>query len=240
MYPQKAPLQSRETAALPYNPPSGRASMDKGIWAIWYGIAEDDKTAYLDWFHNVHIPEKLSRPGYRWAAHYALGHDGRGSGYVALFGGDSSHTFLNPSPGQLATRQSAETKQFIGMRRNTAAAILAEEIRIDGPDATKRGPGLTAAPVIQIGHFSDFTHDAVRAFANRHHRAPLGHAQIVLFAVMVGRTVGQPIGHTHDVSRNVPVDFCRMACHRRWLAHGAGGGRVGIRQGGWLSGHAEF
>ncbi len=128
--------------------------MDHGIWAIWYDIAPEHRTAYLDWFHRVHIPEKLSRPGYRWAAHYELGHGGRGAGYVALFGGDSTHTFLNPSPDQLATRQSAETRQFIGMRRNAAAAILAEEIRIDGPDAAKRGPGLTAAPVIQIGHFN--------------------------------------------------------------------------------------
>ena len=128
--------------------------MDHGIWAIWYDIAPEHKAAYFDWFHRVHIPEKLSRPGYRWAAHYELGHGGRGTGYVALFGGDSSHTFLNPSPGQLATRQSAETRQFIGMRRNAAAAILAEEIRIGGPDAAKRGPGLTAALVIQIGHFN--------------------------------------------------------------------------------------
>lgn len=128
--------------------------MDHGIWAIWYDIAAEHRAAYLDWFHGVHIPEKLSRPGYRWAAHYALGHGGCGAGYVALFGGDSTHTFLNPSPGQLATRQSPETRQFIAMRRNAAAAILAEEIRIDGPDAAKRSPGLTAAPVIQIGHFN--------------------------------------------------------------------------------------
>ena len=128
--------------------------MDHGIWAIWYDIAPEHKAAYFDWFHRVHIPENLSRRGYRWAAHYELGHGGRGAGYVALFGGDSTHTFLNPSPGQLATRQSAETRHFIGMRRNAAAAILAEEIRIDGPDAAKRGPGLTAALVIQIGHFN--------------------------------------------------------------------------------------
>lgn len=128
--------------------------MDRGIWAIWYDIAADNRSAYLDWFHRVHIPEKLSRPGYRWAAHYALGHGRRGTGYVALFGGDSTHTFLNPSPGQLATRQSAETRTFIGMRIHATAAILAEEIRIDGPDAAARGPGLTTAPVIQIGHFN--------------------------------------------------------------------------------------
>lgn len=128
--------------------------MDHGIWAIWYDIAAEHKAAYLDWFHRVHIPEKLSRPGYRWAAHYELGHGGRGAGYVALFGGDSTHTFLDPSPGQLATRQSAETRHFIGMRRNAAAAILAEETRIDGPEAASHGPGLTTAPVIQLGNFN--------------------------------------------------------------------------------------
>ena len=108
--------------------------MDHGIWAIWYDIAPEHRAAYLDWFHRVHIPEKLLRPGYSWAAHYELGHGGRGAGYVALFGGNSTHTFLNPSPGQLATRQSPETKKFIGMRINAAACILGEEVRIDGPD----------------------------------------------------------------------------------------------------------
>lgn len=127
--------------------------MDHGLWAIWYDIAPEQRADYLDWFHRIHIPEKLSRPGYRWAAHYELGHGGRGRGYLALFGGDSTHTFLNPSPGQLATRQSAETRRFIGMRINPAAAILAEEVRIDGPDAATRGPGLTTAAVVQIGHF---------------------------------------------------------------------------------------
>ena len=78
--------------------------MDQGLWAIWYEIADDQRAAYLDWFHRVHIPEKLARPGYRWAAHYELGHGGRGRGHVALFGGDTTHTFLDPSPRQLATR----------------------------------------------------------------------------------------------------------------------------------------
>jgi hypothetical protein len=128
--------------------------MDHGIWAIWYDIAPGNKAAYLDWFHRVHIPEKLSRPGYRWAAHYALGHGGRGKGYVALFGGETTHTFLNPSPGQLVTRQSAETKQFMAMRINAAACILAEETRIDGPEAATCGPGPGTAPVIQIGNYN--------------------------------------------------------------------------------------
>ncbi len=128
--------------------------MDHGIWAIWYDIAASHKTEYCDWLHRVHIPEKLARPGYQWAAHYELGHGGRGAGYLALFGGDSTQTFLNPSPGQLASRQSADTKKFLAMRQQSAAGILAEEYRVAGPDAGKCGPGLTSAPVLQIGHYN--------------------------------------------------------------------------------------
>jgi hypothetical protein len=129
-------------------------SGDRGIWAIWYGITDEHKGEYLDWFHHVHIPEKLSRPGYLWAAHYELGHGGRGKGYLALFGGETAHTFLNPSPGQLVTRQSPETKRFIGMRLHPGACILAEEVRVDGPDAASRGHAGTPAPVVQMGNYN--------------------------------------------------------------------------------------
>jgi hypothetical protein len=147
--------------------------MDRGIWALWYEIADENKPDYLDWFHRVHIPDKLSRPGYLWAAHYELGHGGsrfksvvdglhhareaglgRGGGYLALFGGLTTHTFLNPSPAQLAERQSAETRRMIGLRREAYSCIFAEEVRVDGPDVAKRGPGITPGPAIQMGNFN--------------------------------------------------------------------------------------
>lgn len=128
--------------------------MDRGIWAIWYEVPDEHKSEYLDWFHHVHIPEKLSRPGYLWAAHYELGQGGHGKGYLAMFGGSSAHTFLNPSPGQLALRQSAETRRMMGMRRNSAACILAEETRVEGPGAALRGDGMTPGPAIQMGNYN--------------------------------------------------------------------------------------
>lgn len=153
--------------------------MDRGIWAIWYELPEAGKTEYLDWFHNVHIPDKLSRPGYLWAAHYELGHGGarfgkvigrlthandaglgRGGGFLALFGGLTAHTFLNPSPGQLAQRQSAETRKMIGLRQETYACIFAEETRVNGPEVAKRGPGITPGPVVQMGNFNVASHEA--------------------------------------------------------------------------------
>ena len=128
--------------------------MDRGIWAIWYELADGERSEYLDWFHNAHIPEKLSRPGYLWAAHYELGHGGAGKGYCALFGGSTTHVFLDPSPGQLRLRQSPETQRMMGMREQASAAILAEEVRVDGPEAAERGPGMTTGPVIQIGNYN--------------------------------------------------------------------------------------
>src|SRR5687767_2707743 len=125
--------------------------VDRGIWAIWYGLEEQDRVEYERWFHEVHIPEKLVRPGYMWAAHYRLEHD---KGYVALFGGTSAHTFLNPSPGQLAQRQSAETRRFMQMRREPSACILAEEVRVDGPDVALRGANGTPGHVIQLGNYN--------------------------------------------------------------------------------------
>jgi len=128
--------------------------MDRGIWAIWYDIAAAQRAAYLEWFHEVHIPEKLARPGYLWAAHYELTREGTHPGYLALFGGNSTHTFFNPSPRQLLRRQSAQTKEFMGMRRNSSSAIFGEEVRIDGLAAAQRGPGLATGPAIQLGNYN--------------------------------------------------------------------------------------
>jgi hypothetical protein len=125
--------------------------MDRGIWAIWYELDREQRSEYEAWFHAVHIPEKLSRPGYRWAAHYALEAD---KGYLAFFGGETAHTFLNPSPGQLAQRQSAETRRYMQMRQRSSACILAEEVRVDGPDADQRGANGTPGAVIQFGNYN--------------------------------------------------------------------------------------
>jgi hypothetical protein len=95
-----------------------------------------------------------------WAAHYELGSvekSQRGAVatcYLALFGGVTAHTFLNPSPGQLLLRQSAETKHFMGIREKSAACILSEEIRVDGPEVAQHGPHMTTGPVIQMGNYN--------------------------------------------------------------------------------------
>ena len=44
--------------------------MHGAIWTLAYDIDSAERERYLQWFHDVHIPEKLARPGYIWAAHY--------------------------------------------------------------------------------------------------------------------------------------------------------------------------
>jgi hypothetical protein len=106
--------------------------MTGAIWALAYDISNDDSQSYLDWFHRIHIPEKLARPGYRWATHF----EGSATtpnmqSYIALFGGISTRIFLDPSPAQLKPKQDDLTREMMARRRNPFATILAHEWRDD-------------------------------------------------------------------------------------------------------------
>lgn len=146
--------------------------MDRAVWAIFYDLPDECRDEYMDWFHGAHIPEKLSRPGYLWAAHYEARHPGSrfeeiaarlrrtvdpdlasGTGFIALFGGESTRTFYDPSPAQLRERQSAEARKMTGMRLRAKGLILCEEWRVEGPDADKREAPGVMAPAIQMGRY---------------------------------------------------------------------------------------
>lgn len=114
--------------------------MDGAIWAILYDLGKEHRAEYLDWFHDIHIPEKLGRPGYVFAGHYAVvGTDGRatsvtggdaadgGAGHIALFGGVDTSVFLNPSPAQIKPKQTELTRTMMGHRSNSRSFIAALE-----------------------------------------------------------------------------------------------------------------
>ena len=146
--------------------------MDRAVWAIIYDLPEEGRDEYMEWYHGVHIPEKLARPGYTWAAHYEVKHPGErfekiaarlnrtddpqlasGAGFIALFGGESTRVFYDPSPAQLKERQNAETRAMTGMRIQARGLILCEEWRVEGPDADKREAPDVMAPAIQMGRY---------------------------------------------------------------------------------------
>ena len=104
--------------------------MAASVWLLNYDIAAADRDHYLSWFHDEHIPEKLTRPGYRWAAHYEAPASNDAPGlyrYIGMFGGDSTKVFLDPSPAQLKLTQTENTRAMMGLRGNPSAAILANE-----------------------------------------------------------------------------------------------------------------
>lgn len=129
------------TSDIAFTAPRGRPSVSRAIWTIIYDLAEEGRDTYLAWFHDVHIPEKLARPGYRWAAHYqvvtragkpttSLGGRAQGSGplgYIAMFGGTDTSTFLHPSPAQIKPRQTVETRAMMGLRIGQRSFIATEE-----------------------------------------------------------------------------------------------------------------
>ena len=131
--------------------------MTGAIWALAYEISNDDREAYLDWFHRIHIPEKLARPGYRWAAHFedsATGPDTHS--YIALFGGISTRIFLDPSPAQLKPKQDDLTREMMTRRRNPFATILALEWRDNSTPSTGNDDRATAEAIHSGAIHSDW------------------------------------------------------------------------------------
>ena len=122
--------------------------MTGAIWALAYEISNDDRETYLDWFHRIHIPEKLARPGYRWAAHF----EGSTStpdthSYIALFGGISTRIFLDPSPAQLKTKQDDLTREMMAQRRNPFATILVHEWSDSSTPSTSNDHMMAVEPI---------------------------------------------------------------------------------------------
>ena len=113
--------------------------MTAGVWLLLYDIAAVDRDNYVDWFHCCHIPEKLARPGYNWAAHFEAPPPSGNSdlyGYIGMFGGDSTRVFLDPSPAQLKLTQSDDTRAMMALRHNPSSAILAHEWSWQAPADT--------------------------------------------------------------------------------------------------------
>jgi hypothetical protein len=110
--------------------------MSQAIWILQYDLTSGSEYEYLNWFHNIHIPEKLGRPGYLWSVHYqgqigALDHSDNRRSYLALFGGISTRTFLNPSPSELRGMQDDLTKEMMEKRLSSKGNVFALEWSVD-------------------------------------------------------------------------------------------------------------
>ena len=155
--------------------------MTVGIWLLFYDIAAADRDHYVDWFHRRHIPEKLARPGYRWAAHFEAPAEPDKNElyhYIGMFGGDSTRVFLDPSPAQLKLTQSDETLSMMARRQNPSSAILVHEWSLFSPTDAHAGTASDTtcaginAPHIQILTIEGQAHDEMIGSACAQKLAP--------------------------------------------------------------------
>ena len=148
--------------------------MSQAIWILQYDLTNGSEHEYLNWFHNKHIPEKLARPGYLWAVHFkgqigALNHSESRRAYLALFGGMSTRTFLDPSPSELRGMQDDLTRSMMEKRLTPKGDVFALEWSANGPN------DLQEPRNIQLDFFSiraDGNDEEVGAWAAKNLAAP--------------------------------------------------------------------
>ena len=196
--------------------------MENAIWTIFYDLPNEDQNEYLSWFHDVHIPEVLSRPGYLWAAHYQAlprkqrPHTGQSgapplpldTGYAILIGGDSTYTFFDPSPTQLEDRYNPETRKMIARRIHPVAYIHTVEWRTEGLECNGRDPRGMPSPFIQMGCFDVSGHDEDLG-------AWYAQERMILWSHVPGSVGGRKLLATVGSQRHgVLYDFISMELHK--------------------------
>lgn len=132
-----------------------------GIWLIYYGIANANLDAYLDWFEGQHTDEKLARPGYDWASHHKVVSGGMSDHadhvFIAMFGAATSRVFYDPSPAQIKPNQDELTRTMIGYRVKPVSVIMTREWSEQPASAVKgkseSAPSFAETPYIKLGLF---------------------------------------------------------------------------------------
>ncbi len=142
--------------------------MDKGIWAVWYDLAVDDREEFLAWLHDIHLPEIIKRPGHLWGGHYeiigsARDNDlfnpedpedmdiGNGKDYLMLIGADSTYRFYDPSFSQIEEKHDKQTRHMLALRSEVRNGVFLEEIKIEGVAINQRPNNTAPGPAIQMG-----------------------------------------------------------------------------------------
>jgi hypothetical protein len=168
--------------------------MDRGMWATWYDLDEEDRGPFRDWLHQEYLP-KLEQSGkYEWVANYMkvdaptevptsggkphVGYTNdpmpQASENVILIAASSPHLFFKP---QTLDGDQAELdpKGMLKLRKDVRHAVMLEEERVVGQAKEAATYPAYPGPAIQFGtfrmrdHNNDF--EAVRWYSQS--RLPL-------------------------------------------------------------------
>lgn len=209
--------------------------MTDAVWLLIYDVADADAGTYLDWFHGEHIPDKLARPGYEWAAHYRgpARSAGTAHGYVAMFGARSTRTFLDPCPAQHRERQDAITRTMMSHRIGTVAGVFTREWSGEGDDASlgNSAPAIRCAlldpgaadetlgawcaqtwlPALRAGGGAGAAHKCINVAGGPRHLLWTGHATLE----DASHAVPTPADGTYSVDVSRTLDAAIIACGER-------------------------
>ncbi len=149
---------------------AGEAGMDRGIWAVWYDLRDEDRQNFIDWLHQRYMPFLNAVNGHAWAAHYAVGMESDdvktmddfkkrpdpklvpgGAQYLLLVGAPSPQVFFHDtSPAQaknVAPDVAAQLSKRVGVREG----FFVEQERVNGPEYALSVPGGVPGPAVQFG-----------------------------------------------------------------------------------------
>jgi hypothetical protein len=198
--------------------------MSAAIWLLDYSISDDSLETYLRWFHEVHVPEKLARTGYTWAAHYRVCDPQPAAGstrFVGMFGGESPRVFLDPSPAQLKLRQSGETREMMGLRIDGRSTVYCEEWESHASGHAPRSPRDLVSDVLCLERYDANGHDEDLAAwcAQEHMLHYAGSAGCIASRKLIA-SAGSPrhaVMHelndtpsAHEIARNEPTSEWRQ------------------------------
>jgi hypothetical protein len=148
---------------------------DHGLWITWYDLRPGHREEHLAWLHGDYVPRILKRPGFLHAAHYAIEkapptarrrhtQDSTvptGSEFILIVGAQSvdafsagAETYMRGAQGRFEADLSKPDREMLAMRSGERVILAAEAVRIDGPEAARREPGLLLAPCIQVGSYN--------------------------------------------------------------------------------------
>jgi hypothetical protein len=147
---------------------------DRGLWLTWYDLTPECRDEHLQWLHERHIPKLLERPGFLYAAHYAIEKAPpttrrrytqdpsvpTGSALILIVGAQSvdafsagSDAFVKGAPGRFESDLSSTDREMLAMRIGERVVLAAEAVRVDGPEAARREGEYLLAPCIQVGSY---------------------------------------------------------------------------------------
>ena len=146
---------------------------DRGVWAIWYDVENDDRQPFFQWLHETYLPLLSANKQFAWVAHYErhrgaltaswrLDHEAyerhttaelkSGTQFVQLVGAATPYVFIKAIQEHDEAAGRARAGEMLRFRKGVRHEVFIEDERAYGPLGQKGLDGSLAA-CIQFGNY---------------------------------------------------------------------------------------